>query len=79
VIYRDALLLVDRKGLVFGLGLDTGSKLWKSSTGRDTDANPILIEGKLIMLTKDNQLLEIDAQSGSARLLFSTRQGETDE
>jgi|LWDU01.1.fsa_nt_gi outer membrane protein assembly factor BamB len=79
VIYRDALLLVDRKGLVFALELDTGNKLWKSSTGRDIDANPILIEDKLIILTKDNQLLEIDAQSGSARLLFSTRQGETDE
>jgi outer membrane protein assembly factor BamB len=79
VIYRDSLLVVDRDGLVFALELDTGKKLWESATGRETDANPILIEDVLILLTKDNQLLEIDARSGSSRLLFSKRLGETND
>ena len=79
MIYRDSLLLVDREGLVFALELDTGNKLWESATGRKTDANPILIGDMLVLLTKDNQLLEVDARSGSSRLLFSKRLDRTDD
>ena len=79
VIYRDSIILVDRDGLVLALELDTGNKIWESVTGRDIDANPILIADMLVVLTKDNQLLEIDALTGSARLLFSGRQGNTDD
>jgi outer membrane protein assembly factor BamB len=79
VIYRDSIILVDRDGLVLALELDTGNKMWESVTGRDIDANPILIKDMLVVLTKDNQLLEIDALTGSARLLFSGRQGNTDD
>ena len=79
LIYHDSLLLVDREGLVFALELDTGNKLWESATGRKTDANPILIGDMLVLLTKDNQLLEVDARSGSSRLLFSKKLDRTDD